>query len=68
MSNKARLSWTGGGAANWEVEYEHRVSHQEWNKIGSFYNPFILRSFISSTYSFTLRDYVVWAIIIGRSS
>ena len=58
MSNKARLSWTGGGAANWEVEYgTPGFTPGSGTRLAVSSNPFVLSGLsASSTYEFYVRD------------
>jgi len=58
MSNKARLSWTGGGAANWEIEYgTPGFTPGSGTRVAVSSNPFVLSGLsASTTYEFYVRD------------
>jgi len=58
MSNKAKLSWTSGGAANWEVEYgTPGFTPGSGTRVAVSSNPFVLSGLsASTTYEFYVRD------------
>lgn len=50
MSNKAKLSWTSGGAANWEVEYgTPGFTPGSGTRVAASSNPFVLSGLSAST-------------------
>jgi len=58
MSNKAKLSWTSGGATNWEVEYgTPGFTPGSGTRVVASSNPFVLSGLsASTTYEFYVRD------------
>ncbi len=58
MSNKAELSWTSGGATNWQIEYGLAGFTQgNGTLINAPSNPFVIGGLISNTaYDFYVRD------------